>query len=244
MPDITRIHFDETVSTNTYMKRYVREGDETFVLCTADYQTAGRGQAGNHWESARGSNLLFTLVHYEPPVAPTRQFVLSKAVALALVDVLKLHIPTEASHFTIKWPNDIYWNDRKIAGILIEHELTNMRILRTLIGVGLDVNQPVFHSDAPNPVSMYQITGKTYDRETLLSDFIEAYGQHLSLSAEAIDDAFHASLYRRGIPTRFRHAEGEFEGIIEGTDPDGRLRIRKSDGTLCRFAFKEVSFII
>lgn len=244
MPDITRIHFDETVSTNTYMKRYTREGNETFVLCTADYQTAGRGQAGNHWESDRGSNLLFTLAHYAPPVAPARQFVLSQAVALAVVDVLQRHIPSEAAHFTIKWPNDIYWNDRKIAGILIEHELTSTRILRTLIGVGLDVNQPAFHSDAPNPISMFLITGKTYDRETLLSDFIEAYGQRLALSAEAIDSAFQAILYRRGIPARFRHAEGEFEGIIEGTDADGRLRIRKSDGTLSRFAFKEVSFII
>lgn len=244
MPDITRIHFDETVSTNTYMKMHAREGKETFVLCTADYQTAGRGQAGNHWESDPACNLLFTLAHHAPPVSPTQQFVLSQAVALAIVDALQQHIPSEASLFSIKWPNDIYWNDRKIAGILIEHELTNMRILRTLIGVGLDVNQTLFHSDAPNPVSMFQITGKRYDRETLLNDLINAYLQRLSLTTEAIDSAYHACLYRKGIPARFRDADGEFEGIIEGTDPYGRLRIRKSDGSLHHYAFKEVSYII
>ena len=244
MPDIIRIHFDETVSTNTFMKKYTREGNETFVLCTADYQTAGRGQAGNHWESDHACNLLFTLAHYAPPVSPAQQFVLSQAVALAVVDVLQQCIPGGASHISIKWPNDIYWNDRKIAGILIEHELTNMHILRTLIGVGLNINQPAFHSDAPNPISMYQITGETYDREMLLRDLIEAYIERLSTSPEAIDRSFQNCLYRRDIPARFRDEEDEYEGTIEGTDPDGRLRIRKNDGSLHRYAFKEVSYII
>ena len=242
--DIKRIHFAETVSTNTYMKTYVREGEEPFVVCTADYQTAGRGQAGNHWESDRGSNLLFTLVHYAPPVIPAQQFMLSQAVALAVIDVLQCHIPTEASHFSIKWPNDIYWRDRKIAGILIEHELTGMHILRTLIGVGLDVNQPTFHSDAPNPVSMFQITGQTYDREILLTDFLEAYTKRLETPADVLDNAFHDSLYRRGIAARFRDADGEFTGVIEGTEPDGRLRLHKNDGTLHLYAFKEIAYII
>jgi BirA family biotin operon repressor/biotin-[acetyl-CoA-carboxylase] ligase len=244
MPDIRRIHFNETVSTSTFLKTYVREGDEPFVLCTADYQTAGRGQAGNSWESDRGCNLLFTLAHYAPPVTPVRQFVLSQAVALAIVDTLRRHIPTEAEHFSIKWPNDIYWHDCKIAGILIEHELTATSILRTLIGVGLNVNQPLFHSDAPNPVSMFQITGETYERELLLHDFLSAYIERVAIPSETLESTFHACLYHRHIPARFRDAEGEFEGIIEGTGPDGRLRIRKADATLHCYAFKEVSYII
>lgn len=162
------------------------------------------------------------------------------AGALALKDALDKY--TEG--ITMKWPNDIYWNDRKIAGILIEHELTNMHILRTLIGVGLNINQPAFHSDAPNPISMYQITGETYDREMLLRDLIEAYIERLSTSPEAIDRSFQNCLYRRDIPARFRDEEDEYEGTIEGTDPDGRLRIRKNDGSLHRYAFKEVSYII
>lgn len=244
MPAITRIHFAETVSTNTYLKTYAREGDESFVLCTADYQTAGRGQAGNHWESDRACNLLFTLAHYAPPISPCQQFVLSQAVALAVIDVLRQAIPAEAAHFAIKWPNDIYWHDRKLAGILIEHELTGSSLLRTLIGVGLDVNQPAFHSDAPNPVSMFQITGQTYDRESLLTAFVDAYIQRIATPAPVLDQTFHNDLYRRDIPARFRDAEGEFLGTIEGTDPDGRLRIRKADGTLHRYAFKEVAYII
>ena len=242
--DILHIALDETVSTSTYLKRYTHGGSEPYVLCTAEYQTAGRGQRGNTWESDRGLNLLFTLAHYSPPLPPTAQFTLSEATSLAILDALRSLLPAEANRFSIKWPNDIFWCDRKLAGILIEHELTATRILRTLIGVGLNVNQSAFHSDAPNPVSLFQITGTAYSREPLLEHVLEAYKQRIMLPAAVLDDAYHHSLYRRGLKARYRDSEGMFEGIIEGVEADGRLRILKDNGDLQHYAFKEVSYII
>lgn len=133
---------------------------------TATYNESGRGQRGNSWESEPFKNLTFSLLLRPEHIPANRQFLLSEIVSLATVDVLNRY----ATGFSIKWPNDIYWHDKKIAGILIENVLSGSTFSRAIIGMGLNINQKNFYSDAPNPVSLYQITGRTYKIEKILDD--------------------------------------------------------------------------
>ena len=252
--------FAETDSTNTFLKTHAREEDaHPYVVAVADYQTGGRGQRGNSWESERGENLLFTMAHYEVPLKPTEQFFLSQYVALGTVEELRRVCPEEADNFRIKWPNDIYWRDKKIAGILIEHELSAVAIHRSLIGLGLNVNQTVFRSDAPNPVSLCQIARRQFDRADILCSWLASYMEGFQEFDEScrgcgkrtrqdfidnISQRYHELLYRRGIAARYRDADGEFTATLEGVAEDGMLCLRDDAGRLRHYAFKEVAYII
>ena len=171
-------YLKEVDSTNRYLRRLLLE--ETLSegsLVVTDFQQAGRGQVGNVWESEDGKNLLFSLLIYPHFLPVNRQFLISQIVSLSVKEVLELYI----EGVQIKWPNDIYWKDRKICGILIEHDLMGEWLSQSIIGVGINVNQKEFRSDAPNPVSLLQITGKTYDRRKLLSDFLRYFFDYYDL---------------------------------------------------------------
>ena len=167
-------HISKTTSTNDLARdaKY-RDGD----IVWADFQTAGRGQRGHTWESRAGENLTFSVV-LEPTFLPAReQFLLSEAVALALVDMLA----EQGVEARIKWTNDIYVGDRKLVGILIEHTYSGCNLSRTIAGVGINVNQRAFSADVPNPTSMALETGREFDCGQVLSHFERAlarrYGQ-------------------------------------------------------------------
>ena len=164
------IHIDETDSTNRYLKG-VKEGN----VVVADYQTSGRGCGTNTWESERGKNMLFSVMIHPVQLPVQRQFHISMAISLAIVEALEQQI----GDVSIKWPNDIYWRNAKICGILIENTLQGNRIKDSVIGVGLNVNQRAFHSDAPNPVSLWQIHGQETDREQLLRDILRNFDKFL-----------------------------------------------------------------
>ena len=151
----TYIHLESIRSTNTYLAQNA-EGAVHGTVVYADCQTAGRGQRGNSWESADFKNITMSMLLRPANVKPSCQFWLSEAVALAVVHTLDRYIDNGVS---IKWPNDIYWNDRKICGILVEHSLSGGKIDHTIAGIGLNINQEKFLSDAPNPVSLRQIIG-------------------------------------------------------------------------------------
>ena len=146
----------ETTSTNDVLLAHPVPPPKEMVVAVAEYQTAGRGQAGNSWESERGKNLLFSILTSPQNIAVADQYVLSMAGALAL----KAALDQYTDHITLKWPNDIYWRDRKISGTLIETTVKGKRIDRCVYGIGLNVNQRVFRSNAPNPVSLYNIIGE------------------------------------------------------------------------------------
>lgn len=141
---ITYIHLDEVDSTNTYLMTLPRDPQRPIVAVMAEYQTAGRGQRGNKWQSARGQNLLCSIRHHPTFIRPEEQFVLSQLIALAITDVVAELIPEAAADLRIKWPNDIYWCDRKLCGILIEYELSPTAIEQAIIGFGLNVHQTNF----------------------------------------------------------------------------------------------------
>lgn len=232
----------ETTSTNDDARdlRY-RHGD----ILWAERQTAGRGQRGHTWTSPEGVNLTFTLV-LEPVFLPVgAQFALSQVAALALTDTFARYgIDTR-----IKWTNDIYAGDRKLVGMLIEHTLSEGRLARTIVGIGINVNQQEFDPSLPNPVSMAQAAGRIFDRSEVLETFRRCcaarYAQLERGEQEAIGLDYRRRMYRLGVRAPFRMPDGSpFEATIEGVRPTGELLLRHDDGTLRGYLFREVEFVV
>lgn len=240
---------DSIGSTNTYL-RELNGGDPAYdyEVAVADFQTAGRGQKGNTWESEQGKNLLFSILAHPKGIKVQEQFYISEAIALAVSDaVIAAAGPEYAADFSVKWSNDIYYKDFKMAGILIENTLQGSSILDTVVGVGLDVNQEVFVSDAPNPISLKNITGRDYDRDALLDDIIARFIGYMEKDSDArfqVDQLYRDRLYRRHGYHRFRDESGVFEACIEGIRPDGCLMLQTCSGEHRTYEFKQVQFIL
>ena len=234
---------DETDSTNNYLKNYIPASDEKISVVVADYQNVGRGQGDNTWESERGKNLLFSILVHPIMVPVHCQFLLSMAEALALKDVLDKY--TEG--ITLKWPNDVYWNDQKISGTLIENTIDSKGIKSCVFGIGLNVNQLVFHSDAPNPVSLAQILGHEVDRDEVLKKILDGFEKYYELLRRAdymdVSGIYHLSLYRRKGFHPYRDADGEFEGALVEVEDDGHLILHDRQGRIRSYAFGEISIV-
>ena len=217
------------------------EGD----IIVAERQTAGRGQRGHRWESAEQQNLTFTLVLEPTFLEPARQFLLSEAVALGVRDMLSEYGITAR----IKWTNDIYVGDRKIAGILIEHKLQGAAIARTIAGIGLNVNQMAFSADLPNPISMRQVRHFEFDREEVLaclgSHLMARYEQLRGGDVESLQEDYHENLFRLGALNWFALPDGRrFRGTIRGVEPSGALRVEDEKRVECSYLFKEIEFLL
>ena len=228
------VHIDETDSTNRWLRE---QGGEENVVVWADYQTAGRGCGTNHWESERGKNLTFSMLLHPHDVPAQKQFHISMAISLALCKALGQHI----GDLSIKWPNDIYWRDGKIGGILIEVTLQGNKVKDCIIGIGLNINQRVFRSDAPNPVSMWQICEQETDCEQLLQEILQAFQEYMGKSNK---DEYQSMLYRRKGFHPYADKDGAFMAEIIDVEDDGHLLLRDDNGQLRRYAFKEVTFVI
>lgn len=226
------IHKEEVDSTNNYLKNLL-SNDEliefTTVMATA--QTKGRGQRGNYWESEKGKNLTFS-IYLTPYFLPiNKQFVLSQAISLAILDTLSIY--TKIDNLKIKWPNDIYYKDKKICGILIENTLIDELIQCTIAGIGININQTNFRSDAPNPISLKQIVkcDDNLNLELLLNQYLERlikrYQQIKSLNWEEIATDYHKHLYRYDKESFFQDKNGVFEGRITNVNQEGILSIEK-----------------
>ena len=243
-------HRSESIgSTNTYL-RELNGGDPAYdyEVAVATFQTAGRGQKGNSWESEAGKNLLFSILAHPKNIKVHEQFYISEAIALAVSDSVIAAIgPEYASGVSVKWSNDVYWNDYKMAGILIENTLQGSTILDSVVGVGLDVNQEVFVSDAPNPISLKNITGRDFDIENLLGDITDRFIGYMEMGADErpkVDRLYRDRLYRREGHHRFRDEKGDFLACIEGIRPDGCLMLLTDDGQHKVYEFKQVQFIL
>lgn len=242
--EINHIHLLEVDSTNAWLRNNLTQQRHGFVVST-DYQTSGKGQAANKWESKRGANLLFSLLLEPTKIPVEQQFVLSQLISISIVNTLREELDMPV---TIKWPNDIYVGDQKLCGILIENTIMDGQLAKAIVGVGLNVNQQTFTSDAPNPVSMYQLRGKTFDREALLNKLItnilvdyERFDLNQSSQLQA---TYYELLYRNRGYHRFKTAEEEFEAEIDSVLPTGLIRLRTKKGECKLFAFKEVQFVI
>lgn len=239
------IFFEDMPSTNTHATGLIRtttvpEG----TIIRAAYQSAGRGQMGNHWESEKGKNLLISIILYPVRIKPSDQFLISMAVSLGISDF----IGREISGCKIKWPNDIYVNNDKIAGILIENSIMENSILNSVAGIGLNINQREFLTDAPNPVSMSLLTGREYDLEVSLNRLATAldqrYFQLMSGDHGEIRRNYISQLYRFNEWNVFRDSAGTFSGCILSVKDEGMLQIERNDMTIRDYTFKEVDFIL
>ena len=240
-----QIAHEELDSTNVYLRELKQE--ETlpeFTYVTADFQRAGKGQRGNTWESEAHSNLMFSVL-LRPESLPMKQhFILSELVSIALLKTLSQY----SSHFSIKWPNDMYWKDYKVAGILIENDIEGTSIKESVIGIGLNVNQKEFMSDAPNPISLFQILHKEIDRSDLLQEFHQnlctEYEKLESGRLEEIASEYQSSLYRLDDYYTYCDKDGEFEAQIHRVSDDGTLYLVDEAGKLRHYLFKEVKYIL
>lgn len=232
-------------STNNYAIKKLRENltiDGTIIV--AKEQHSGRGQVKNIWESAPNQNLTLSLILF-PEFLPVKyQFLLSKIITLSICEMLDEFVES----VSIKWPNDIYVKDKKIAGILIENAIMGSKIKHSIIGIGLNINQKKFKSDAPNPVSLYQITNMKFRVEEILEKLISHlnnwYNQLLNLKLKEIDIAFYNRMYRLNKWHFYKEENKKFKGKIIGVNPIGQLIIEKENGEKKTYHFKEVEFIL
>lgn len=238
------IRIPETDSTNNAIRQYELSTDKEFLVVSTEYQTQGKGQRGNVWESERGKNLLFSLSFHPTFLPAQQQFLLSQIISLSILDVFRRYI----RRFSIKWPNDIYWRDKKVGGILIENDLTGDHIARCVIGVGLNINQTEFQSDAPNPVSLLQISGVHCKRihvlEHILKQFEEYYRILQAGNVEIIRDRYRKALFWKRDFHTYRDAEGEFIAQLHHIEDNGLIVLEDTTGRLRSYAFKEVSHVL
>lgn len=235
------IHFFPHTSSTNDLAREDRFSHNDLII--ADIQTEGRGQRGNVWKSEPAENLTFSLVTQPSFIPAGSQFTLSQAISLAVADTLSDY----GIRASVKWPNDIYTGDKKVAGILIENDIMGSHISRSVAGIGLNVNQNTFDSSLPNPVSMRQAAGKHLDRADVLERFCHAfsirYGQLESGNTGIIEQDYLDALYLRDIPHLFTLADStRLEGTIRGIGGGGELMIETTEGEIRSFLFKEVSF--
>lgn len=250
--DFVRILLRQTDSTNNALRESLDDSTmgelpEYFTIVTS-YQLAGRGQRGNSWESEPGKNLLFSTLLHPVFLKVEEQFRLSKVVSLAIVDTLLKYASGEP--FSIKWPNDIYWGEKKIGGILIENDLQGTHLAHSIVGVGLNINQAVFLSDAPNPCSLIQVIGREVNTEEFLSRLMarlrvlyEQLRKGDSQVWTSLEQRYADYLFRREGFHSFSDEDGEFRARILRVDPDGRLFLFREDGTEKSYLFKEVEFL-
>ena len=237
------IYIEEVDSTNHFLRDYQSQGEEMTIVYT-DYQTAGRGQGTNRWESERGKNITFSILTHPHEIPVTKQFLLSMAGGMAVKDALDCY----STGFSVKWPNDIYWHDKKISGTLIETAISGKCINDCIFGVGVNINQQRFVSDAPNPISLFQILGRETDRMEIMHQIVECFDHHLSIlekvGYDKIRERYLAMLYRKEGIHEYVDSEGCFHALFKTVEDDGHLVLERSDGVLRRYAFKEVQFVV
>lgn len=234
------IHLDSVDSTNNYAAKLCKEGSVTHgTVIMADEQTNGRGQRGASWQSEAGQNLMFSLYLEPTKLKADQQTIISHCVSLALVKVLQ----KRGLEAQIKWPNDIYVNEKKIAGILIENVLRSGKVGSSIVGVGLNVNQTIFETEATS-VS-FELNEKVLPKELLESFLFELDKLWFALEGYQIDNVL-TTVYKNLLGyqqmRKYEDENGLFIGIIEGIDEDGCL-VMYRNGDLTKYDLKEVKFL-
>ena len=237
----------EVDSTNNFLKELVSNSKPLIegTVIMAEKQYAGRGQQQNGWHAEAGKNLTFSLL-LKPSFLPvTAQFDLVRAVSLGVFDALESFL---GDKLKIKWPNDIYYADQKLGGMLIENMIQGGQIKNAIIGIGLNINQEKFPDNLPNAVSVKQILQQDYDLKVLLSEIcrhIEAY--YLNLKAGKISfvrNAYLSRLYRLNEEKVYRSKDGEFTGVIKDVKDNGILVVKNNNGEELEFSLKEIEFVL
>ena len=238
-------HFEQIDSTNAFLQKQQSECDIRNWVVSADEQTAGKGMGSNSWESEVGKNLTFSLAADMSFLPAERQFLLSEAVPLGIVEVLNKLLPVEK--LCIKWPNDIYYGNRKLAGILINSTIKANMMDISIIGIGLNVNQMQFQDWPTHPISMKMITGEDYDLQLLL----EQIAEHIIIKVEqlksdpnSIEQAYLKRLFRYRTWADYEVGGKVLRLFMTGIDPFGRLQLVDEQQTFYTFDIKEIKFVL
>lgn len=233
-------------STYDYLVKLLQEKPDlpSGTVIHTDYQTAGRGQLNNSWFSSPRLNALPSI--YLRLHRPLQQiWSISEATAIAVYKSCQKQLSSEDT-IEIKWPNDIFVNDHKIAGILIHNALAEGSVAETIIGIGMNINEGAFPPELPQAISLRLVTGQTYDVKAQLRQMLRHLGEQLARQDYA---ALHAEyndlLYQRGIPARYRDVatEEEFDATIKEVSPQGQLVLTTAKGEERRYAFKEIVYL-
>lgn len=231
---------EEATSTNTLAEEMsLNELKDKMVVLTWR-QTQGRGQATNQWESAPGRNISMTVILRPERFEAGKQFALSMVIALGCLDFVKNYV----DKVSVKWPNDVYVANRKIAGILIEHRISGAYVQSSLCGIGVNINQELFLSDAPNPVSLLQLTGKELPLDRALAELLDCIGRRYEqiYNFRALEKDFLQNLYRAEGIYAWEDEKGKFEASVVGIDEYGQLILKDIQGQERIYAFKEVKY--
>jgi BirA family transcriptional regulator, biotin operon repressor / biotin---[acetyl-CoA-carboxylase] ligase len=238
------VRLQKTDSTNNYANGQLSQYELTEGTVFLTYeQSAGRGQMKNFWESEPGKNLTFSIAVFPDFLEVRHQFMISKVVTLGIYRALSKYV----DKLRIKWPNDIYVGDKKLGGILIENSIMYNLIKSSVIGIGININQTIFHSNAPNPVSLKILTNQYFDCNLVLSEILSGIDYYYSLLKKGekarIDLEFISVMYRLNEKHWFRTEKEEFEGEIIGVNEIGQLLVSNQWGKTYVFHFKEVEFL-
>jgi len=241
------IYLESSASTNGFLTDYISKNNPQKNICAYTFkQTDGRGQIGRNWFSDIDKNITLSYLLHFNKLDIQNQFYLNMAISIAVSSFIRQYI-NEKQVF-IKWPNDIYVNNKKIAGILIQNQLKGRLISRSIVGIGINVNQDMFPIDLPNPTSLYLETDREFDKLQL----IQALHEHickalmnLEMNSKALLSPYLASFYRiNAIHTFIRkETNTKFEGCIKGVSAEGKLLIEIEED-LEAFNFRELSFVI
>lgn len=238
-------HFESLESTNLYALQLLSKSKpiEGTAISTFN-QTRGRGQIGSKWESEANKNITISFIFYPTFLPINKQFLLNCITSLAVQELITKYIQKPVN---VKWPNDIYINNNKVTGILIQNSLSHKIINSAVIGIGLNVNQTTFSPELPNPTSLAMETGKSFNLNELIADlcfFLEK--RYLQLKAghySSIKEAYLSVLYLYQQEVYFKRADGTtFKGAIQGITELGKLEVEHNDG-LEVFDLKEISIL-
>ena len=240
------IRLPEVDSTNAYARELLIKFPTVVEGTTivAGFQSSGTGQDGKIWESYKGQNLLLSIILHPEFLNPDELFYLNISMALSVYDFIE---SLQIKDCKIKWPNDIYVGNKKIAGLLIHNDIEHKSVRNAIIGIGLNVNQDNFNADIPNPVALKNILKKDSDinlcLEILLDCVENRYNILKNKDFESLSSQYHNALYLIGQETLFLDNKGEeFQGIIDGVRSDGRIRIITPQG-IRLFEFREIRYI-
>ena len=239
------VHLEQIDSTNAYLQRMQSEADIRNWVVSTDEQSAGKGMGSNSWESEVGKNLTFSLAVDMGFLPAERQFLLSEAVPLGIIEVLDTILPAEKLH--IKWPNDLFYENRKLAGILINSTIKANMMDVSIIGIGLNVNQVQFQDWPTHPISLKMITGKSHDLQPLL----EQIAEHIIIKVEQLksDPTIIEQDYLKRLFRYRTWADYEVNGkvlrlLMTGIDPFGRLVLSDEEKESYCFDIKEIRFLL
>jgi BirA family transcriptional regulator, biotin operon repressor / biotin---[acetyl-CoA-carboxylase] ligase len=240
------VRLDTTPSTNEYANMLIKKNKAlNGMLIATAAQTAGRGQDQNHWESKPGENLTLSIIVKPRNLMPAMQFMLNKTTSLAILDFAMMYLKNVAVR--IKWPNDVYAGDKKIAGILISNTIEGQEIKWSVIGVGININQTKFESDAPNPVSLKLLSGENYELDDCLDELCRAFEKRISMLLEnnyrQIDLDYLGALYLYGEYAGFLYKGQKLKARITGIGEFGHLELETTGKEKLLCDLKEIKFL-